>query len=536
MLDICFINPLTTNPNNVEIFYPLTLVTLGAMAKRYGYSVEVVDFDLLLRAIPDEEFISAAYRHLGAINARVFGVTTVCSNYPSALLLVKLIKQIHPTAIVIVGGPQASMVPLETLEAFPEVDLIVCGEGENALIELLQSDFREENIKNIAGLAIRLDGKPILTNKRKLVTDLDSFPLPDFGLAPLDKYFACQEKRFGDARPTMALINTGVGCPHACAFCSTSVMWSHKCRMKSPARILSEMNVLNEQHGLTVFNLSQDNFTNNSKYLSEFVEYFQRHNPGFQWSASSRTDCINYEQLSMMKKAGCICIGFGLETASQRLQKVIGKNLNVEEVFPLIEKCTDLGITPLVSFMLGFPDETIEELESTIATAAKCRQMGMGGLALYKVNVYAGTRLYREQLPNLKKLKLKNEMDMRVPKIKEIWELIERYPHLFPNFYLIPNPYFSDTTLDRIIQLFQNSIGFYKDAMHFLIHQLGYRPWSIWEEWCSWCNNKGYHMEMSRAETIRRIPDFVEHLSSKVEITESPFLSSVDIFTGSNEI
>lgn len=501
------------------------------MLKRDGLSTKIIDFDLLMRleSWEDEEFLSAARRHLEVVDTKLFGITTICSNYAIALLLANLLKEIHPTAKVIFGGPQASLVPLETLETFAAVDLIVCGEGEETLIELLHSDFSTENLRKIAGLAIRVEGKPLLTPRRKVVAKLDDIPFPDFSLIPMEKYN--WEDRLGDGNSFANLIEAGRGCPYNCTFCSTCLMWSRRSRMKSPSRIFREMKVLHERYGLDQFRLVQDNFTSNQKFLAHFCDFFQRYNSGFSWKTDSRIDCLDEGQLQAMSASGCRRIYFGMESASPRMQNIINKHLNLEGVVPLLRQCANHGIAAETGFMIGFPEETIKDIEATLAAGIEYRHSGVNNdVTFTKVVALAGTQIFKEQLSNLILYKSPDISWGVFPNTPEIWRLISQYPHLFSYAYSIPNPHVSEDTIVGLVHLFNIGTWYYHDAISYLQYQLGYRPWQLWEEWKSWNELIYSSLPLNYKEAAQRFPSFAQSLISKQESLDSQFLDSSDIF------
>lgn len=536
MLDICFINPPTLPQNKLLPFFPLGLATLGGMLKRHGFSTKVVDLELLVRMerCSDEDILSVARRALEGIDTKLFGFTTVYPNYAISLLIADLIKEIYPTAKIIFGGPQASLIPLETLTAFPAVDMIVCGEGENTIIELLSSDLTSENLQKIAGLAIRVGEKPVLTSRRKLITNLDDLPLPDFSLLQTEKYFG--EAHLNNEYLFVNHVEAGRGCPFNCTFCSTSLMWSRQYRVKSPKRILDEMKLIHDQDGFTRFSLIHDNFTWNHKYLSNFCEHLQKNNPGLRWGVNSRVDCLNEEKLKMMMESDCGFLFFGVESFSERIQHIIKKRLNLEGYAYLVKKCKEHNVITFNSLMLGFPDETIEDLETTLSNAVEYQETGMQNFLLYKVNAYPGTQLYKEQLPNLTLVKSPILNPEIFPNLPEVLELIERHPNIFSHAYSIPNPHFSDEAIYGLINLFIAGTYEYYDTIYDLMHEHGYRPWALWKEWKSWNELVYSNLPIDYKEAACRFPSFAQSLTSKQEPLDSPFLDSADIFAFPKDI
>lgn len=520
MLDICFINPPTSAPIDPYPHFPLALPTLGGMLKQNGFSAEIVDFDQLMRNDDwaENSILSEIRRHVKAIDTKLFGITTLCTNYAIALLIANLIKEIHPSAKVILGGVQASLVPLETLKAFPSVDLIVCGEGELTLVELLSSDFSTQNLQKIDGLAIRVDGKPTFTPTRKLISDLDSLPSPDFSLLPPDKYY---DKIFKEDKDLYAgIIEAGRGCPFNCYFCSTSLMWSRKFRVKSPNRVLNEMKDLYEKYGFDRVNMIHDNFTTDPKFLTQFCNYLKNSNLGLNWMTNSRINCLNEGQLDDLAASGCCHIFFGVESASPRMQRIIKKRLKLEGFCTLLKQCLDRGITTLTSFMIGFPEETFEDLEATFFASVKYRNIGETSIVKFnKVAALAGTQIYKEQLSNLVIPKNSGlNYGGIFPNIPEIWDLLTRHPNLFSYAYSIPNPHVSEDTINGLIRFFNAGIWNHPRAMHQLLHLYGFTPGPLWKEWQSWCTKNYKGLPNTTEEAEKRFPIFLQAVNSALQL------------------
>lgn len=217
MAKICLINPPTTGAASKDVYFPMALVCLGTVLRENGVSVEIVDFDLELKrdaSLADwDSFLAHALRRLGGMECNVFGISSICSNFPIALLLAREIKRKWPQARIVIGGPQSSAVPEETLQAFPWIDVVAVGEGEATLLDLMRSDWTKESLEKVPGVAFLDGNRPHRTASRPLIDDLDELPIPDFSLVPLKDYLRIS--------PGTALIEAGRGCPFLCSFCST---------------------------------------------------------------------------------------------------------------------------------------------------------------------------------------------------------------------------------------------------------------------------------------------------------------------------
>src|SRR5215472_11262265 len=196
---------------------PLGVLSLAAVLEERGLHPEVVDFN---------RFAASYFRD------RQFdfvGFSSVCSSYPVTLRIACEVKRRQPYSIVAFGGPQASAVDVATLEAYAPIDLVVRGEAEETLPQLLEALDQGGLLDDIPGITFQHDGKIVRNPDAAGITDLDTLPFPAFHLLP-----DMETCRFMP-------LELGRGCPFSCTFCSTNDFFRRRFRLKSPARMLEEM-------------------------------------------------------------------------------------------------------------------------------------------------------------------------------------------------------------------------------------------------------------------------------------------------------
>lgn len=441
---VCLINPPTSRDQD-PLFFPMGPLVLATLLRREGIPVRLVDFDFLFREEPAlrddrQAFDRRVLQILGETGAEVFGISSICSNFPYALELAELIRSRWPAAKIIMGGPQPSSVPEATLRTYPAVDAIVIGEGERTLLELLSSDWTETSLRQVPGMAIRTASGVERTSPRPLIEDLDELPMPDFSLLNIRHYLKLT--------PTLALIEAGRGCPFACNFCSTATFWSRKYRAKSPARILEEMTQLNKSLGMTCFNLTHDNFTTSPKYVRKFCEYFIANNrQGFTWSSSARTDSLLRCNPKLMRDAGCRYLFFGVDTGSPRLQEIIDKHLDLEEFKAVLRQTVELGIEATVSLILGYPEETRDELNQTIMLGCWSRDAGAGEVQFHRLSPLAGTKLFEEHKEELLYEGVASDFSYPIAFQEKTLDDIRNHPKIFSSYFVAPTPALSPLNL-----------------------------------------------------------------------------------------
>ncbi|MCL4732074.1 MAG: B12-binding domain-containing radical SAM protein, partial [Planctomycetes bacterium] len=435
------INPPTTDPAEPSIYFPMALITLGGVLKKLGVEAEVWDFDLYFKKIKNctEDHLRKLMREgIRGSRSRVFGISSICSNFPMALWMAREIKECRPDSLVILGGPQPSSVPKETLERFEYVDMIVVGEGEKTLEDIVLADFDPDRLLDTPGVALRVGESVRINSKRALVPNMDDFPFPDYSLVNLQDYIDFQTIPFNPS------IEVGRGCPFHCTFCSTSLMWERDFRVKSPARILAEMEVLHRQYGFVRFDFTHDNFTTSRKFVNEFCEYMETHMPReFGWAASSRTDCIDIPRLERMHAIGCSGLFFGVESGSERIQETMKKNLKLDKFEPILIRANELGMLCTTAFILGFPEETEADMDATVLRALHYRALGAHRIFFTKLTALTGTGIYRDFVNQLSEFSSPSTVSQQRYGLPFVVDLIREHPDLFSSYYHVPHPRFS---------------------------------------------------------------------------------------------
>lgn len=443
---------------------PINLMVLaGAIEPQHRVSI----CDFVVPYIRDEMSLDAegmrqAARQVLEDPAPVLGFTSMCSSYAAALRIAQECKRQDPSRYILFGGPHASFVAVETLQNFDFVDAVAIGEGEDTLRELLDAKRDGGPLATIAGLTFR-DGDRIVENPgRSVIGSLDHLPTPAYHLIEdVDRYYEGLADRFIE-------IEAGRGCPFDCTFCSTSVFFARKYRVKSPELIVEEMRWLKRHWKIDSFGLIHDNLTSNKDKVRALCQHILASGESFRWHCSSRTDTIDRPLMAVMKEAGCGGIFFGVETGSQPMQKVMGKRLKIHRVPDTFQNLQEIGIDSTASFIIGFPEETPEMLDDTLNMALGLRLVGVRDVQLHPLSALPGTRVLAEHEERLQfhpHLLTFHDITsvIDITDVEMAW--IERYRRIFSNFYAVPPVHYP---LERVYQI--------RGCYFYLIH---YRPYTI---------------------------------------------------------
>ena len=424
---------------------PLGILTLAAILREQLVPPSVIDLNRLYYEYLGAEKLEnqvdfcswACSRIPGEFD--VIGLSTICSSYPLTIRFADQIKRAYPRTTIILGGPQASAVDVATLEAFASIDLIVRGEADQTLVEVLRTGIKSPALALIPGITFR-SGRSIIRNpEAPVVTDLDSLPFPAFDLLP------------GIEPPFYFPLELGRGCPFSCTFCSTNDFFRRRFRLKSPEALLAQIARVRRDYNVKRFDLVHDMFTVDRKRVIAFCQALLDAREEIQWGCSARTDCIDDELIELMYRAGCRSLFFGIETGSQRLQRVIDKGLDLEQAAERIKTCSSAGINTTVSLITGFPEENEEDMWQTISFLMDSVRHELVEPQLHILAPLAGTPIYarfRNQL-------LLDEVYSDIS--YQAWEqgaldrqLVASFPAVFSSFYGVPAPNLDRSRLKRL--------------------------------------------------------------------------------------
>jgi radical SAM superfamily enzyme YgiQ (UPF0313 family) len=409
---------------------PLGVLSLAAVLKKRGVQTEIIDLDLLWSksGYVSETLFAGITEAMRTSRPRILGLSTICNSYPLTIRLARSLKSEFPHTPIVLGGPQASLVDVSTLNAFPFIDFVLRGEAEESFPMLVDSLLGGRSLTSQPGLTFR-DGPRVQRNLDAApIRNLDTLPLPSFG-------------DYGNVPEWRSLpLEIGRGCPFTCRFCSTSGFFGHRYRLKSANHVISEMNLLSQMYGIRAFDLVHDMFTVDRGRVTAFCSRLRSLGSPYKWTCSARTDCVDKALVKMMRDAGCVGIFFGIETASSRLQRVIHKGLDLEHARVVLKSCDRLGIETTASLIIGYPTESARELESTVSFFVRTGRLEHADAQLHVLAPLPNTSLEAEYRSRL-------TFDERVADIPEFGAgqgasdryLVKKHPNVFSNFYEFPD-------------------------------------------------------------------------------------------------
>jgi anaerobic magnesium-protoporphyrin IX monomethyl ester cyclase len=341
---------------------PIGLAYVAGALEKAGFNVTMLDNYLMEKTV---EELKVEFQK---VNPAIVGITCGSVTYQRCVETAKAVKEVLPSCKVVAGGWHPSYLPESVLQ-HPEIDYVVVGEGERAMVELATQIIKGQgqSIESISGVAYRTQGK-VVVNPSRFIKNLDDVPFPARHLLPLQQYNRVIEYLSVSPVDVMSVIR---GCPFNCAFCESSKIWGPTCRSFSPARILGEMQHLAANFGTKGVYFINDNFTIRKNDTLELCKLIRRSGLDMQWVCDTRVDMINQELLKEMHSAGCKTIWFGVESGSPSIRKKINLGVSLEQTEAAFRLCKREGIQTACSFLLGIPGETLEDMQATFKFARK---------------------------------------------------------------------------------------------------------------------------------------------------------------------
>ncbi len=321
-------------------------------------------------------------------------------------------------AKTIAFGTHITPIPVETMRPYPSLDYALVGEPDITIRDLLdhlegrmeqrspeikkifdkhdpmyKPSFNEDgsvNMHGIKGIAWRKEDQIILNFPRPFVADLDDMPIPMHELLPLQKY------RMPYIKGPFTFMLTSRGCPAGCTYCIKHVSYQYATRLRSPKLVLEEMWYL-KKLGINNIHMYADLFTVNRDQVIEMCKMMIDEKIDIHWTSNSRVDFVDEEMLTLMGKAGCRLISWGIESGNEAILKHARKGADPAKAARALRWAKNAGIMNWGYFIIGLPGETEATIRETIDFAKKLPL----DIALFHVAApYPGTPFFFEVVKN----------------------------------------------------------------------------------------------------------------------------------------
>lgn len=343
--------------------FPFFLAYATSLLEKNGFEVRLADG--IAERIGLEEFL----KRIGAYKPDLVVYEVSTPSIDHDLQVARQTKErLGKSVKVLFCGPHFGMYNSEFLESNHDVDMVIQGEYEFTLLEVLQKMRRKEPVEDVKGLILRdRSGRIVVNDRRPLHEDLDEFPWPARSQLRMEKY--CD---MADTLPAPSLqMWASRGCPYHCVFCAwPQIMYdSSRYRVRDPKDVVDEMEWCIGKYGFKSVYFDDDTFNIGKTRMLRICEEIKTRRLNVPWAIMARADGMDREILSAMRGSGLIALKYGVESGVQEILNNTGKSLDLQRVKETVEMTRELGIKIHLTFTFGLPGETLETIGKTIDLA-----------------------------------------------------------------------------------------------------------------------------------------------------------------------
>lgn len=425
---------------SIASFPPLGILYLASVLKERGVEVSVLDQPA--KGLTTDETVNWVEKE----KPDILGFSTFSSSGRTAAWISSKVKEKNPNILVVLGNHYATFNSKRILRKYPSVDIIVRGEGENTVVDLVNSLQNEDNLKKVSGITFRYNKNIISTHDRPLIRDLDSLPFPDRKLIDVDYHSFIAGANIAPKKFTS--IVSSRGCVYRCRFCSCTSFARNKWRPRSIGNILEELHFLASE-GYKQFVFVDDSFTLNQKRVVKLCREIRKERIEMDWICEGRVSNCSFEMLREIAKAGCKVLYLGIESANQRILDYYDKQITPQQSKDTVKAARKAEIDVIVgSFIVGAPDETKEEIQNTIEFA---KRIPIDFPQFNILGVFPGTDLWND-------FEIKGFLDER----KDYWETGIAVSQIYP----------TPVTLDKCKQMIKQAFYDFIRRPNFILKQI----------------------------------------------------------------
>jgi len=352
------------NYNKTPAVMPSALLNLGTILKISGYSVKIIDLnaekqyeaDFLPNPLNAQEFIQKVKK----FNPEIVGISSFTENYKIAMTIAQMVKNENENVKVMYGGFHATFQANECLKNNPSIDLVVLGESEHLIIEIIEGLAGKKDLDRIDNIAFRKNR--IIKAKSELsVPNLSEIPLPDLSLLK-DKFY-----------PSFLLhLEYSRGCPFQCAFCAISPISKRKVRFFPIKRVLDQLESYSEYFDNFSCNISDATFLLHPKKVKMILEEVRNRKIELnEWTFQTRVDTVNREFLKEIKKHNVSSFSLGIEDIHDSVLQTIGKTQTFAQTQKAIKIMKELDFRTIGTFVIGLPSQTKQHMLENIEFSSK---------------------------------------------------------------------------------------------------------------------------------------------------------------------
>ena len=338
--------------------FPQGIAYIASILRQHNYYVEIYHQDV--HHYPESHLTE----YLNQNEFDVIG-TGVIGGYYQYKKLLKISEAINASkkrpSYYVLGGHGPSPEPEYFLRK-TNADIVVIGEGEETIVELMDSISNNKSLSQVKGIAFSSGGKIQINERRSLIQNIDSIPFPAYDMFPIE-YYRLMRLPHSNNRDFALPVLSARGCTFKCNFC---YRMDKGYRARNPEAIIEEIKYLNKDYDINYIEFADELLMSSKARIIELCEAIIKSNFGFKWFCSGRLNYATPEVLKMMKTAGCVFINYGIESFDDIALKNMNKALKTKQIISGIEATLTAGISPGYNIIFGNIGETKEILNKGV--------------------------------------------------------------------------------------------------------------------------------------------------------------------------
>ncbi len=387
---------------------PISIAYLAASLKKSQFEVEVIDsVGMALDQVEIDKKMNCRIRGLKndqiveriPNNTDLIGISCSFSvDWINNKKLIRQIKNKFPLIKIVIGGEHVSALPKYIMENTPQVDICVCGEGEETIVDIAKNFF--SNPQKVDGIFFR-DAQNIIikTSTRKRIFKIEDIPRPDWNSVPIENYFKHNSHwtpRQIDQKKSMVILASR-GCPYKCTFCSNEQMWSSY-HTRSPDDVIQEIEHYVEKYKINNIDFCDLTAFLNKKWILRFTDLWKEKKLNVSWTTpiGTRSEMLDNEIIAKLKDANCRYYSFAPDSGSPRILEMIDKKVDLNKIYQTIKTAAKLGLVIKCHFIIGFPFERRSDIGKTIWFMLKTAWAGAEDTLIFIFTPYPGSKIFND--------------------------------------------------------------------------------------------------------------------------------------------
>jgi len=386
---------------------PLGLAYIAGAIKDAGFSYTVIDGtgealdsispyplrgDFMIQGLSFEQIVQRIPQ-----DTRIVGLSCMFSTlWPLTRDLAAYIRERFPHALLVLGGEHGTAVP-DLVMRSSVFDIVVQGEGEETIVELIKAVSLGRPWQDIPGLAYLDNGTYRSSGLAPRNRKIDDIPLPDWDAFPIEEYISRHQINGANLGRSMPLLSTR-GCPYQCTFCSSPNMWTTRYIPRDPAKVADEIELYKERYNIANVDFQDLTAVVKRKWVIDFCRELIRRKLNVTWQMPSgtRSEVFDEEVADLLYQSGCRALAFAPESGSPEILQKVKKQVDLDHMLTAMRIAIRRGFRLSCFIVIGFPDETRDTLDKTLRLIRRMAVLGVYDVSVSKFVPYPGSSLFKQ--------------------------------------------------------------------------------------------------------------------------------------------